>query len=324
MKTKFNTRFKCVVAICGILTILLSSCATRTFVCKSVPDHALITSYIDTSLHVSSFTSTKGETPTNVKLQFLGKDSKYFLTAEKRGYYPFTKVVTKNSELANTFTLKKIEGASEALYPKENLKNATFYLLPPKINFEYHKGSGAFQRYDYDAGESKKIKENLVKDIAARNKSSLCVLNFDGKDACKAYKDSLPEAFFNYVFDLNDKRLNYYAYPPSIEPITTKFGNIREALQNHPSVSGHRYFVCVFAKCISQTAGRAVGQVFLTVASNSYVPTNDSGTTLNLCIIDAETLEVVHIYKTFYKENIAKPAELQKVNDGFSGYLFSL
>jgi hypothetical protein len=289
-----------------------------------MPDHALIIAHVDTSINLKGFTSFTGEAPANVKLQFLGKDSKYYLTAEKRGYYPFTKVVTKNSELANTFTLKRIEGASEALYPKENLKNATFYLLPPKIRFIYHKGAGAFEKYEYDAGESKKIKENLVKDIASRNKTSICVLNFDGKDACKAYKDSLPAEFFNYVFDLNNKRLNYYAYPPSIEPIITKFGDIREALQNHTSANGHRYFVCLSAECISQTAGRAVGQVFLTAASRSYVPTNDSGTTLNLVIIDAETLEVVHIYKTFYKENIAKPAELQKVNDGFSSYLFSL
>jgi hypothetical protein len=95
-------------------------------------------------------------------------------------------------------------------------------------------------------------------------------------------------------------------------------------VSTHTSVSSHRYFVCIFAKCISQTAGRAVGQVFLTAASRSYVPTNDSGSTLNVIIIDAETLEVVHIYNKFYKENMAKPLELKNINDAVSQYLSNL
>jgi hypothetical protein len=321
---KFNGAKKLMLLCVITATLLLSSCASRKFVCNSVPEHALITAQTDTASTGFHFVTFTGETPTTAKLAFLGRNDKYYLKAEKRGYYPYTKVVSKDSALSHTFTLKKIEGVSEALYPKENLKNATFYLLPPKITFLYHKGSGAFEKYEPDANVSNKINEDLLKDIMARNKPTICVVNFDGKDACKAYKDSLPSEFLKYVLNLKENHLNYYAYPPSVAPFIAKFGDLRETLQNHPSVTNHRFFVCVTGTCISQTAGRAVGQVFLTVASRSYVPTNDSGTTLNLFLIDAETLEVVHIYNKFYKENMAKPEELRHVNDGVTQYLSNL
>jgi hypothetical protein len=307
-----------------IITIIFSSCSTKKFVCSSIPNHALITAQSDTILKNSIYTPMGKETPATIKLQFWGRDDKYFLTAEKRGYYPTTKVVTKNSELANTFELKRIEGVSDAIYSKENLKNATFYLLPPKIQFLYHKGAGAFDRYEPDVQVAKKIKENLIKNITEANKSSFCMLNMEGKDACKSYRDSLPEDIFNYLFNLSEKRLNYYPSPASIEAFINKNGNIREALKNHPAVNSHCYFVCLFGKSISATAGRMVGQALLTSSSSSYSPTTDSGTTLNIFIIDAETLEVVHINKMFYKENMAKPEELKKVNDGLTNYLLSL
>jgi hypothetical protein len=324
MNKKYYNHLEVFIVLPAILSILVSSCASRKFVCNSVPDHALVSVQTDTAAKSFHYVVFTGETPTIAKLQFLGKSDKYYLTAEKRGYYPFNKLVTKDSTLTHTFVLKKIEGVSEAIYPKENLKKATFYLLPPKIKFLYHKGSGAFEKYEYDEGVSMEIKANLLKDIAARNKPELCVLNFDGKDAGKAYKDSLPAELLSYLLNLNEAHLNYYSYPPSIAPFITKFGDLREALSNQAAVSGHHYFVCISAKCISQTAGRAVGQVFLTAASRSYVPTNDSGSTLNLIIIDAETLEVVHICNKFYKENMAKPQELKNVNDAVSQYLSGL
>jgi len=312
-----------------ITTLLLSSCATRNFVCNSVPEHALISVHRNPDLNTTSFGPYSNvlftsETPANVKLQFMGKSDKYYLTAEKRGYLPITKVINKDSSLNKTFNLQKIDGVSEAIYPAENLKSATFYLLPPKINFLYHKGSGGFQRYEYSDKDSKKIKEDFMKDISAKNKPFLYLLNVDGKNACKAYKDSLPNEIINYLSDISAKRLNYYAKPPSLDSLVRKCGDIRDALQNHPAVNNHQYFVCMSAKCISQTAGRVVGEIFLTAASSSHIPTMDTGTTLTLYIIDAKTLEVVHVNTTFYKQNMAKPEDLKEVNDAVTNYLSNL
>jgi len=308
-----------------VMTILfLSSCATRNFVCNSIPDHALVSVHIGPDLDSKSYITSTAETPANIKLQFLGKSDKYYLTAEKRGYLPVTTVVSKDSSLDKTFSLQKIEGVSDVIYPKENLKNATFYLLPPKINFLYHKGSGSFQRYEYSEKDSRKIREDYMKEVSARNNPPLYLLNVAGKDGCKAYKDSLPNEMADYLADINAKRLNYYSKAPSLDSLIRKHGDLREALQSPPLANNHQYFVCISAKCIAQTAGRVVGEIFLTAASSSYVATMDTGTTLSLYIIDAKTLEVVHVNSTFYKQNMAKPNDLKAVNDAVTKYLSNL
>jgi hypothetical protein len=324
MKNQYFKPHKGIGSLLVVTILLLSSCATRSFVCTSVPDHALISVHISPDLDSKSYITSTAETPANLKLQFLGKSDQYYLTAEKRGFLPVTTVVNKDSSLNKTFNLQKIEGVSDVIYPKENLKNATFYLLPPKINFLYHKGSGSFQRYEYSEKDSKKIREDYMKEVSSRNNPPLYLLNIEGKNGCKAYKDSIPNEMSDYLAEINAKRLNYYAKAPSIDSLTRKFGDIRETLQNHALANNHQYFVCISAKCVAQTAGRVVGEIFLTAASSSYVATMDTGTTLSLYVIDAKTLEVVHVNNTFYKQNMAKPADLKEVNDAVTKYLSNL
>jgi len=92
-----------------------------------------------------------------------------------------------------------------------------------------------------------------MKDISAKNKPFLYLLNVDGKNACKAYKDSLPNEIINYLSDISAKRLNYYAKPPSLDSLFANAGIFAMPCKTS-CCNNHQYFVCMSAKCISQTA----------------------------------------------------------------------
>ena len=146
-----------------LITMVASACGTtKNFIVDSNPKGSLILLQPEGGFVLSQDQSIHsvtpmGVTPKTTPITFIGDDTKAKFTVEKRGYTSATSLVTKESDTAIFFDLKRIDGVSEEVsFKKEDLSTGTFTLLPPFVEVIIHSGLGRMDKKEYSPEVSKK------------------------------------------------------------------------------------------------------------------------------------------------------------------------
>jgi len=309
-----------------LITLLTTGCGTtRQFAVDSNPQGALIllqteSGYVMSQgqFILSASETPMGVTPRTTPITFLNDNTNVKITAEKRGYTSSISLATKESGPAIFLDLKRIDGVNEEVsFKKEDLSTGTFTLMPPFVEVIIHSGLGNMDKKEYSPEVSKKVTDDLTAELAKTcnngNQVRLAVMGeTQGKDW------SLLTAETNkYLSKLKVERLPYYSLPPYLNNNVNGFKTFINSYKNQPGIDS-RYLVYMSSKCVSETTGRLVGNVFLAVLGAAtqgysaaagtafyYDPAAfnpDSGTLVTWYVIDANTSEVVYITQQMFPD----------------------
>jgi hypothetical protein len=302
-------------ALVSLLTIILTACGmTKNLVMDSNPKGALV---VVQPIEGSPSLLVKGdlvlketplcEAPATVEVRFMSDATKATLIAEKRGYTSSSYEVNKDSAEAVFFDLKRIDGVPEATFKKEDLASGRYSLLPAFVEVHIRSGLGRLDKVELSPEASQKVTDELNAELGK-------TLDGDNKQIYQAAIDAslktdwrnLSADLNKYVLKLNANRLQYYSLPPYVSANVEGFKPFIERFNDQPG-NDKPYLLYVWSRCITETTGRQVGNVMLSVlgpvvavANPSYVydPTAflpNSGTLVVIYVIDAKTSEVVHI-----------------------------
>lgn len=246
------------------------------------------------------------ETPATTKINFWQDNCEVNLMVEKRGYEPAIIPVTKDSDLEVSCTLQKIEGVEENKFSKEDLNAQTYALLPPHVEVYVHSGVGRLDKTEKSSELTDKVTQDLNTQLAGlANDQSASLIKPDLPAELINELQALSPELHKYFQGLDEKRLAYYSRPPLL---CTHVPAFKPFLDRFHAQSGNDrpYLIYAWNKCISETSGRKVGNIFFSalgagmsgVGGYSYDPSAfnpDSGTLTVLYVIDAATSEVVHM-----------------------------
>jgi len=323
-----NRSFK--ISLIIFTCVLLTACGTsKQFVIDSDPKGALIIQHDKPVIEESFFFNVtyRGETPTQGDALFIGSIETYYFTAEKRGYSPSIQKVTKESDLATiTLNLNRIEGVPIETFKKENLLSGKFVLLPADTEVIIHSGVGRLDKKEYSPEISKKVTEDFNGALTMAFTDSQSKQVSVSSDSLKKDWEALAGELKAYLLKLNYKRLNYYSLPPYINAKVAAFKAFSEAAKGQTG-SDPSYLLYIWARCISETKGRKIGNVLVGAASTGMAFANpgyyydpsafnpDSGTMVVMYVIDANTSEVLYIEPRDFGYDITDPDDLKKVAD---------
>ncbi len=313
---KRNNKHGSKLLLSALSLLLLTACGTtaKNLVVDSSPQRALVVAQ-----PVEGFPSmlvkgelvmretSLGETPAAVEVRFMSDAAKVTLTAEKRGYASSSREVTKDSTDPVFFDLKRIDGVPEATFKLENLAVESYSLLPAYVEVHVRSGVGRLDKVEFSPQSSRNVTEELNRELAKTLAGGSGRIHRAAIDASlQPDWHKMTTNLNTYLLQLNPKRLRYYSLPPYLnskvegfKPFIASFG--AEEGNDQP------YLLYVWSKCITETAGRKVGNALLsalgpvaTVASRGYVydPAAflpNSGTLVVIHVIDAKSSEVVHI-----------------------------
>jgi len=309
------------------ITFLLAGCGTtKSFVINSEPEGALV---IKHSVENHSYRPYSiiylNETPTKEKVWFLGSEPSYF-TAEKRGYKASTQCVTKNSTETILFRLEKINGVSEKILSREELKTKNFILLPPEVEIVYHGGVGAMHKYKYSLKVSKEVTSEFNRLLTESCNKDSQIKPIMLSETLQDNWNSLSEDFKRQLKTLNPQRLKYYSTPPYIAPSVKNFEEFSNSIINQDRESLLLY---IYGKCVTPSKGRIFGNIALSGVSavmegvhaaqgrSYYSEPNafrlDSSTLIVLYIIDPHSSEVLNIDSILFNIDISKPNTLPRI-----------
>lgn len=316
------------------ITFLLAGCGTtKSFVINSEPEGALVIKhYYENINEFPYYTKYLNETPTKGKVWFLGSESEYF-TAEKRGYKASTQSVTKNSPEAILFRLEKINGVSEKVLSREELKTRKFILLPPEVEIIYHGGVGGFDKYKYSLKVSKEVTSEFNRLLTESCNKNSQIKPIILSEPLEDNWNSLSEDFKKQLKTLNPQRLKYYSTPPYIAPSVKIFEEFSNSIINQDRESLLLY---IYGKCVTPSKGRIFGNIALSTASgvvqgfhasqgrSYYSNPNafrlDSSTLIVLCVIDPHSSEVLNIDSILFNIDISKPNTLPGIVQSINQY----
>jgi hypothetical protein len=309
---------------------LLAACGTtKNFTIDSNPSGALVI----LQKHEPEWSLPEepvGETPLNTSVTFFSDKSTASIKTEKRGYSSESLSVNKDSLEAVHFDLKKIEGVPEATFRKEFLSSAKYILLPAFVEVYIHSGVGRLDKTEYSQEVSKKVEDGLNSELERAVETEHKKIQRLALDESRTNDwKTLSENLNKYLLKLNAQRLAYYSLPPYL---ASNVEGIKPFLDQLPvsTPDGNTYLLYIYGKCVSETSGRKVGNVLLSLlgaaamgvsqATGSgfqyiYDPTAfnpDSGTLAVIYVIDAKTSEVVHIEQRVFPD-ITDPDELKKM-----------
>jgi hypothetical protein len=315
--------------------VLLTACGTsKTFVIDSNPKGALIIQHDKPVIEESFFWNVtyRGETPTQGDARFIGSIDTYYFTAEKRGYSPSIQKVTKESDLATiTFNMSRIEGVPIETFKKENLFSGKFVLLPADTEVIIHSGIGRLDKKEYSPEISKKVTEDFNGALTGAFNNSQSKQVLVSSDSLKKDWEALSGELRTYLLKLNYKRLNYYSLPPYINAKLAAFKAFSEGAKGQTG-SDPSYLLYIWARCISETKSRKIGNIVVGAASTAMAFSNpgfpydpsafnpNSGTMVVIYIIDANTSEVLYIEPRDFGYDITDPDDLKKVADFLSRF----
>lgn len=311
-------------AVC--ITILLSACGTKkNFIVDSDPIGALLVAQPKEGFPVVKGTTIYketpiSETPVTLPITFLSDSTKTTLIAEKRGYTSSSYDLNKDSAETVHFTLQKIDGVPEATFDKKDLPSAEFSLLPLFVEVHVRSGVGRLDSLDVSPDVSRKVTDELTAELLKSlngNKTQVYPATLDAP--LKTDWQNLSSAMNKYLLKLDANRLPYYSLPPYITTNVEGSKSFLAKLSNQPE--NHKpYLLYVWSKCITETTGRKVGNIMLSLLGAAtmgvsqatgtgfqyiYDPSAfypDSGTLVVLCVIDAKTSEVVHIEQRVFPD----------------------
>jgi len=334
MNISVNRSFK-ISLIIFFACVSLTACGTsKSYVMDSNPKGALIIQHDKPVIEESFILNVmyRGETPTQADVRFFGSIDTYYFTAEKRGYAPSIQKVTKESDLATiTFNMNRIEGVPTEIFKKENLLSGKFVLLPTDVEVIIHSGIGRMDKKEYSLEISKKVTGDLNGALArAFNNSQSKQVSVSTGSLEKDW-EALSGNVKTYLLKLNYKRLNYYSLPPYINSKVPAFKSFSETAKGQTG-SDPSYLIYIWARCISETKGRKIGNIFVGTAAAArasirpafyYDPSAfnpDSGTMAVIYVIDANTSEVLYIEPRDFGYDITDPDDLNKVADILSKF----
>jgi hypothetical protein len=308
--------------------LMIGGCGTVKKVnIESNPSKALVISHENEKVDDSFFINYYDPTPGQYRFNFWGKNSKVYVTAEKRGYKAETREVTKDSGTALSFNLERIEGVPEKVFDEENLKTGTFYLLPTDVEVLIHTGAGRLGKQKFSAEMSKTVSDNFfaaLQDAVQSNEHMKLPTSPD--DPVIEKWGTISEPLNKYLKTLKVKRLKFYSTPPYIDKKVEGFSKFRENL-NGQNGSEVPYLLYIWSKCISETKGRKTANLLLGVLGGAMSGINPtfiydpsafnptSGTLVVLYVIDAATSEVLYIEPRYFRVDISKEKHLKKVAD---------
>jgi hypothetical protein len=306
--------------------LLIGGCGTvKKVTIESDPSKALVMTHENEKVDDSFFIDYCDPTPGQYRISLWGKNSKVYVTAEKRGYKAATREVTKDSGTALSFKLDRIEGVPETVFDEKNLQSGTFYLLPTDVEVFIHTGAGRLGKQKFSAELSKTVANNFFAELTNVFKTNDRVkLPPASVDPLTAEWSDISTPLTTYLKTLKVKRLNYYGTPPYIEEEVEGFKVFTEKL-NGQSESNPPYLLYIWSKCISETKGRKTANLLLGVLgaamsglNSTYIydpsafnPT--SGTLVVLYVIDAVTSEVLYIEPRYFRVDISKEKRLKQV-----------
>ncbi len=306
--------------------MILFNCAkTKKFQISSNPDKALIMSHEKEKLKESTFINYGQETPGNENVLFWGKEKEQFITVEKRGFKKSTQRVTPESNEVINFNLEPINGISQKVFEEKDLLTGKFALLPPNIEVTIHSGIGRLDKRKKSPEISQRVsKEFLFKfNKVLKNNNQIIRLNYEDQNFLKLWAEMSPEIRKN-IQKINIKRLKYYGSPPFIKT------NINKLLLDNEITISPDYFLYVLGKCTSETKGRKIGNIFMSILgaahsgamqgaygiTTSHDPSAfypDSGTMILFYVIDAKSSEILHIIPVFSGLDITKEKKIDKL-----------
>ncbi len=302
-----------------LITMVASACGTtKNFIVDSNPKGSLILLQPEGGFVLSQDQSIHsvtpmGVTPKTTPITFIGDDTKAKFTVEKRGYTSATSLVTKESDTAIFFDLKRIDGVSEEVsFKKEDLSTGTFTLLPPFVEVIIHSGLGRMDKKEYSPEVSKKVTDDLTVELTktcdGNNKIRRAIMDdTQGKDW-----STLTKEMHKYLSNLNAERLPYYSLPPYLNSNVDGLNTFINSYKKQAGIDS-RYLLYMSSKCVTETTGRSVGNFVLSVmgaanetASRGYYDpaafNPDSGTLVTWYVIDTKTSEVVYIKQQVFPD----------------------
>ena len=240
--------------LCLVL-LITSGCASRKFIISSYPEGAYILGYGETS----------NEHPIDGTVFFVGKSDPQRFVAMKRGYYPDTLTVFKDSPPELHFDLRPVEGIPPLLRKPVELKLENTHLLPVHVDIVLHKGVGAMDKYE----ESEELSEIARTDLnqklqTSQTDTTISVLDLTAEpDWQKASAELLA-----YLQSLSPELLAYYPEAPSVAGILEKYGELFSPVLEQLQQSGEaELLVYAWCRSVKPTAGRIAGNMGLAVAS---------------------------------------------------------
>jgi len=312
--------------VAGCLTMLLSACGTtKNFAVDSSPKGALVVAQAKEGYPVVKGATVYRdmplcETPTTVPITFMGDTTKATLIAEKRGYTSASCDLDKTSTETVHFALQKIDGVPEATFDKKDLPSAEFSLLPLYVEVHVRSGVGRLDSLALSPEASQKAMDELTTEVLKSLAGTNSHIHPAAIDApLKTDWQTLTPDFNKYVLKLDANRLPYYSLPPYITTSVEGFRPFLGRLVDQPG-NDRPYLLYVWSKCITETAGRQVGNVLFSLLGaatagystaagtgfhhiydpSAFAP--DSGTLVMMCVIDAKTSEVVHIEQRVFPD----------------------
>jgi len=238
------------------LTILISSgCASRNFIISSYPEGAYIVGYGETS----------DDKALDETLVFVGKKHVQNFVAMKRGYYPDTVTVSKNSPEEVHFQLRPLEGIPPLLRKVVELDMENANLLPVHVEIFLHKGVGAMDKYEESEELSHVARTDLNHELQTlQSDTSIYVIDFPENATWQSASAELEV----YLQSLSSDLLAYYPEYPSVAGILEKYSELFSPVLDQLHQTGQQeLLVYGWCRSVKPTTGRVVGNMGLIVAS---------------------------------------------------------
>ena len=293
----------------NLVMVLLSSCGTtRQFQVSTDPEGALLLRRDKWAIEYPV------KSPENEKVKFLTKSEVYDFIAMKRGYLPDTVTVNRESPAAVTMKMQRIADVTTELPPAPDLLKDRALLLPIDVEFVWHKGVGALDKYETDDEQSAKCAEELFK--ALTGKAVIKPLQTD--KALPSFRIAQNEALKECLFPLNPAYLNFYPKPVLVDAFVS--AEDMQVITGQFNTSDVKYLLYIYCKTVRPTAGRVVGNIAAGALAPVFTPyynptvfTRDNSTLVLFYIIDPKTHEVVEIRQIIKNYDIYKSEQIQKL-----------
>ena len=305
-----NRTNRTTVMVLSLVMVMICSCGTtRQFQVKIDPEGALLLKKDKWSIDYPV------KSPENEKVTFLTKSDEYAFIAMKRGYLPDTVTVNRESPADVTLKMKRIEDVSTELPPAPDILRDKALLLPVDVEFTWHKGVGALDKYETDDEQSAKCADELTRALIGNPSIIAC----RSPEALSDFRVTQNSALMLYLFSLNPVYLNYYPKPAVISDLVN--ADHLQTVTDYFNTSDEKYLLLIYCKSIRPTAGRVVGNIvagsLAPVFAPYYTPSSfvrDNSTLASIFIIDPKTYEVVVMQHVITNYDIYKNEQIEKLS----------
>lgn len=303
-----------------LVILITSGCASRKFVISSYPEGAYIVGHGETT----------NDHPIDETIMFVGKSHRQSFVAMKRGYYPDTLTVFKDSPPELHFHLRPVEGIPPLLRKPVELKLENANLLPVHVDIVLHKGVGAMDKYEESEELSQKAWTDLnEKLLSMQSDTTISVIDLSEISGWQSASAELEV----YLQSLSSELLAYYPKYPSVAGILDEYSELFSPVLDQLKQSGEEeLLVYGWCRSVKPTTGRIVGNMGLVVASAvvsgyetaaygypvSYSDPSafalDNSTLFVAYVFDPNSGEVLEIRQFVVPYDIAKEERLQELS----------